>query len=117
MKNLFLLVAVSMLLLLSGCTTPIVANADKGSELKAQSFTPKADKGMQGAMETVLVQGLQQNYIVFAGEQVAQKAHEIFLKESHNTTKKECDETRCMQGIAESFQAELIATDNVTKPA
>jgi hypothetical protein len=73
------------------------------------------DKRLQGAMETALVQGLQQNYIVFAGEQVAQKAHEIFLKESRNTAKKECDETRCMQGIAEAFQAELIATANVTK--
>jgi hypothetical protein len=73
------------------------------------------DKRLQGAMETALVQGLQQNYIVFAGEQVAQKAHEIFLKESRTTTKKECDETRCMQGIAEAFQAELIATANVTK--
>jgi Protein of unknown function (DUF2846) len=73
------------------------------------------DKGLQGAMETALVQGLQQNYIVFSGEQVAQKAHEIFLKESRNTAKKDCDETRCMQGIAEAFQAELIATANVTK--
>jgi hypothetical protein len=73
------------------------------------------DKRLQGAMETALVQGLQQNYIVFAGEQVSQKAREIFLKESRNTAKKECDETRCMQGIAEAFQAELIATANVTK--
>jgi hypothetical protein len=73
------------------------------------------DKRLLGAMETALVQGLQQNYIVFAGEQVAQKAREIFLKESRNIAKKECDETRCMQGIAEAFQAELIATANVTK--
>jgi hypothetical protein len=73
------------------------------------------DKTLEGAMETALVQGLQQNYVVFSGEQVAQKAREIFLKESRNTAKKECDETRCMQGIAEAFQAELIATANVTK--
>lgn len=73
------------------------------------------DKTLEGAMETALVQGLQQNYTVFSGEQVAQKAREIFLKESRNTAKKECDETRCMQGIAEAFQAELIATANVTK--
>jgi Protein of unknown function (DUF2846) len=75
----------------------------------------EGDKSLQGAMETALVQGLQQNYIVFSGEQVAQKAHEIFLKESRNTAKKDCDETRCMQGIAEAFQAELIATASVTK--
>lgn len=73
------------------------------------------DKSLEGAMETALVQGLKQNYIVFSGEQVAQKAREIFMKESRNTAKKECDETRCMQGIAEAFQAELIATANVTK--
>ena len=73
------------------------------------------DKSLEGAMETALAQGLQQNYVVFSGEQVAQKAHEIFLKESRSTAKKECDETRCMQGIAEAFQAELIATANVTK--
>ncbi len=73
------------------------------------------DKSLQGAMETALVQGLQQQYEVLSGEQVAQKAHEIFLKESHSTAKKECDETRCMQSIAEAFQAELIATANVTK--
>ena len=73
------------------------------------------DKSLQGAMETALVQGLQQRYEVFSGEQVAQKAREIFNKESRSTAKKECDETRCMQGIAEAFQAELIATANVTK--
>jgi formylglycine-generating enzyme required for sulfatase activity len=76
---------------------------------------PEEDRALQGAMETALVEGLQQKYIVFSGEQVAQKAREIFLKESRNTAKKECDETRCMQGIAEAFQAELLATANVSK--
>jgi outer membrane protein assembly factor BamD (BamD/ComL family) len=74
----------------------------------------EADKELQGAMEGALVEGLQQKYEVFSGEQVAQKAHEIFMKES-KTAHKDCDETRCMQGIAEAFQAELIATANVTK--
>jgi len=73
------------------------------------------DRSLQSAMETALVEGLQQTYEVFSGEQVAQKAKEIFLKESRTATKKLCDETRCMQGIAEAFQAELIATTNVTK--
>jgi formylglycine-generating enzyme required for sulfatase activity len=73
------------------------------------------DTGLQGAMETALVQGLQEKYVVFSGEQVAQKAREIFLKESQSTTKKDCDETRCMQDIAEAFQAELITTANVTR--
>jgi formylglycine-generating enzyme required for sulfatase activity len=75
---------------------------------------PDEDKSLTGAMETALVEGLQLKYEVFSGERVAQKAKAIFLKESQ-TAKKECDETRCMQGIAEAFQAELIATANVTK--
>jgi len=73
------------------------------------------DSGLQGAMETALVEGLQLKYKVFSGEQVAQKARAVFLKESRNTSKKECDETRCMQDIALAFQAELIATANVAK--
>jgi hypothetical protein len=76
---------------------------------------PEEDKNLTGAMETALVEGLQQKYVVFSGEQVSQKAHEIFMKESRNTAHKECDETKCMQNIAMAFQAELIATANVTK--
>ena len=73
------------------------------------------DKNLQGAMETALVKGLQRKYEVFSGEQVAKKAREIFLKESRNTAHTECDEIRCLQGIAEAFQAELLATANITK--
>lgn len=69
---------------------------------------------MQGAMETALIQGLQQKYRVFSGAEVAQKSREIFSRESHSA-KQECDETRCMEDIAIAFQAELIATANVTK--
>jgi len=73
------------------------------------------DFGLQGSMETALAEGLQLKYTVFSGEQVAQKAKEVFLKESRASAHKECDETRCMQDIASSFQAELISTANVTK--
>ena len=66
---------------------------------------PDEDKNLAGAMEIALVKGLQQKYDVFSGEQVSQKAHQIFLKESRNTAHTECDETRCMQDIAEAFQA------------
>jgi formylglycine-generating enzyme required for sulfatase activity len=72
-------------------------------------------RNMQSAMETALVQGLQQKYVVFQGEQVANKAREIFLKESRNKASNECNEIRCLQNIAGAFQAELIATANVTK--
>ena len=72
------------------------------------------DRSLQGAMETALVEGLQDRYEVFSGERVQQKAREIFNKES-KTAKAECDETRCMEDIAIAFQAELIAVANVTK--
>ena len=73
------------------------------------------NRNMLSAMETALVQGLQQKYVVFQGEQVANKAREIFLKESRNKASNECNEIRCLQNIAGAFQAELIATANVTK--
>ena len=76
---------------------------------------PDEDRNLTGAMETALLEGLQQKYDVFSGEQVSQKAREIFLKETRNTAHKECDETKCMQNIAMAFQAELLATANVTK--
>jgi len=75
----------------------------------------EADKSRQAAMEVALLEGLQQKYEVFAGAKVANKAREIFNKESHNTAHNECDETRCLQNIAEAFQAELIAVANVSK--
>jgi len=75
----------------------------------------EADQSRQAAMEIALLEGLQQKYEVFSGEQVAKKAREIFMKESKNTTHKECDETRCLQGIAEAFQAELLAIASVSK--
>lgn len=76
-----------------------------------------ADKSRQAAMEMALVQALQEKYEVFSGEQVSQKAREIFLKESRDTAKKDCDETRCLQGIAEAFQSELLAIANVSREA
>lgn len=74
-----------------------------------------ADKSRQAAMETALVQGLQQRYDVLYGEKVAQRARQVFLKESRNLGKKYCDETRCLKDIAVAFQAELIAIANVSR--
>lgn len=91
-----------------------VQKEEKERLVLMQLRVPDEDKNLTGAMETALVEGLQQKYIVFSGEQVSQKAHQVFMKESQNAVH-ECDETRCMQNIAEAFQAELIATANVTK--
>jgi hypothetical protein len=91
-----------------------VAQAGKERLVLMPLRAGKEDQNMQGAMETALVQGLQKRYEVFAGEDVAQKAREIFKRESR-IAKKECDETRCMEDIAIAFQSELIATANVTR--
>ncbi len=76
---------------------------------------PEEDRSLLGAMETALVQGMQQRYEVLSGEPVATKAREIFNAESRASSNKECDETRCMQDIAQAFAAELIASANVTR--
>lgn len=73
------------------------------------------ERSLQGSMEAAIVEGLHHKYQILFGEQVAKKAREIFSKESRVTTRTECDETRCMQGIAEAFQAELLATVSITK--
>ena len=76
---------------------------------------PEEDRSLLGAMETALVQGMQQRYEVLSGEPVATKARAIFNAESRASSNKECDETRCMQDIAQAFAAELIASANVTR--
>ena len=99
----------------SQAANPNTKQSDKERLVLMPLRVDDEDKNLLGAMETALVEGLKLKYEVFSGERVAQKAHEIFMKESRNTAHTECDETRCMQNIAEAFQAELIATANVTK--
>ncbi len=93
----------------------VKAESEKEKLVLMPMRVPEEDKNLTGAMETALVNGLQRKYDVYSGEQVTQKAHEIFMKESRNTTHNECDETKCMQNIAMAFQSEMIATANVTK--
>jgi hypothetical protein len=93
MRNLFGIMIATLCLVVM--TTP--AQAAKGKTIKASKErlvlmplrVAEEDRALQGAMETALVQGLQQKYEVFSGEQVAQKARQIFLKESHSA-KKDC---------------------------
>ncbi len=72
------------------------------------------DMRLRGQMETALVEGLQEKYIVFSGDNVLQKQREAFAKESREA-KGDCDQTKCMQNIAESFASELVAVAHVTK--
>ena len=105
---------------------PLLSNAAPTRDTQAEDSEPskerlvlmpvrlgEEDRGRQTAMEVALLEGLQQRFEVFSGEVVSKKAHEIFLKESRNVAKTECDETRCLQNIAEAFQAELIASANI----
>lgn len=128
MKKLFTLLS-GIVAVLCLIMMPLQAQAAKAVKAKpAQATQPtkerlvlmplrlgEADASRQAAMEIALLEGLQQKYEVFSGEQVAKKAREIFLKESRKTAHKECDETRCLQGIAEAFQAELLAVASVSK--
>jgi hypothetical protein len=75
---------------------------------------PEVDYDLAGSMETALVNGLQQKYDVYSGEVVSKISHDIFVKETRQA-KPVCDEVKCMQNIAMTFQSELIATANVTK--
>lgn len=74
----------------------------------------EANSNLLTAMESSLVEGLQHKYVVYSGERVQKKVREVFNKESRRA-KTECDETRCFQDIAITFQAELIAVANVTR--
>lgn len=116
-----LLWALSVFVLWAGMASPAFAAkpARAGKPVKERLVlmplrVGEENRNMQGAMETALVQGLQEKYEVFAGEDVAQKSRAIFQRESR-AAKKDCDETRCMEDIAIAFQSELIATANVAR--
>jgi formylglycine-generating enzyme required for sulfatase activity len=118
MRILFSIILINLFLITTPAHAAKLVKANKASKERLVLMPLRVadeDRNLVGNMEAALVQGLQQKYEVFSGEQVAQKAKAIFLKESKVATKKECDETRCMQDIAEAFQAELIATANVSK--
>jgi len=72
------------------------------------------DAQLQGAMETALLEGLQQKYEVFTGDKVDQRRKEVFAKESKKG-KIDCDETKCLQDIASAFNSELLAVVNIAK--
>lgn len=74
----------------------------------------EADLPLQGAMETALLEGLQQKYQVFTGDKVDQRRREVFAKESKKG-KIDCDETKCLQDIAAAFNSELLAVVSVAK--
>jgi formylglycine-generating enzyme required for sulfatase activity len=118
MRKLLVLISIA-------CFTLILAPAHAAKIIKAAKpvkerlvlmpmLVGAQERSLQGAMETALIEGLEQKYEVYSGDRVRQKVKEIFSRES-KVSKKECDETRCMEDIAIAFQAELIAVANVTK--
>jgi hypothetical protein len=65
------------------------------------------NKRLQGAIEEVLVEGLQQNYVVIAGDKV--------LKASPSAANTECNETPCIEKTAQAFQAQFVAIASISK--
>jgi hypothetical protein len=116
LQNLFVITLVSILLLSiphkSDAAKKIKIESDKDRLVLMPLRLTEDIQFMQGAMETSLVEGLQEKYLVFAGEDVAKKTREIFKKA---TEKQKCDETRCLQDIAIAFQSELVAVANINK--
>jgi hypothetical protein len=74
---------------------------------------PTADAALAGAIEAAAVEGLSHSYVVYAGERVAKRTREAFARSSKQGV---CDETICLQRIAESFQSERVAIINVVHP-
>ncbi len=121
MKNLLIPLAAALCLLVmpyQAHAKPAKAKAPKASEAVKERLVlmplrvGKENQNMAGAMETAVVQGLEQKYRVYSGDEVAIKAKEI--AKSH-VSKKDCDETRCFEDIAMAFNSEYIASASVTQ--
>jgi len=71
-------------------------------------------QNMLSQMQSAVVQGLEQKYLVFSGERVLQELKKAANKENH-AAKHDCDETRCLQDISIAFQTENVAVVHITK--
>jgi hypothetical protein len=67
-----------ILLSLGILSAPLQAAPQKEALVLMPLLVTAEDRSLQGMMETALVEGLQQEYKVYSGEQVQQKAKEIF---------------------------------------
>lgn len=73
------------------------------------------EKNMLARMETVLIQGLGQQYEVLSGKRVIQSLKKASNKNNHAARNKGCDEIRCLKYVAVDLQAEIFAIVHVTK--
>jgi len=71
-------------------------------------------QSMVSEMQSAVVQGLQQKYLVYSGDRVLQELKKAADKENHKA-KHDCDETRCLQDISVAFQTENVAVVHINK--
>ena len=106
------------------CLVVIPLQADAAKKAKLQSdkvavvllpLVISSDaQSMASEMQAAVVQGLQQKYKVFSGDRVLQELQKSSERQNHST-KKRCDETRCLQDVAIAFQTENVAVVHINK--
>jgi hypothetical protein len=70
------------------------------------------DRSMINDMQNAVVQGMQQKYQVFAGEEVLAELKKSADKQN-KSAKKNCDETKCLQDVSMAFGNALVAMVHV----
>jgi hypothetical protein len=75
---------------------------------------PAENRNMMSQMQDTIVQGLQQKYQVFAGEEVLAELRRAADKQN-KSAKKTCDETKCLQDVSMAFGNAYVAMVHVTK--
>jgi hypothetical protein len=76
---------------------------------------PAEHRNMMSQMQDTVVQGLQQKYQVFSGDQVLEELKKAAEKETHAKHKTTCDETKCLQDVSMAFGNAYVAMVHVTK--
>lgn len=117
-KLLVIFLSISLLATTSSCaskpTPPNQTSPRKQKLVLIPIVLNDEERKLRGQIETALVSGLQEKYTVYSGDNVLQKQREVFDKESKEA-KGLCDETKCMQDLAEGFGSELVAVIHITK--
>src|SRR5450631_4290458 len=70
------------------------------------------DRSMISDMQNAVIQGLQQKYLVYSGEQVLTELKKAADKQN-KSTKKTCDETKCLQDVSMAFDNANVAMVHV----
>ena len=101
---------------------PFQAQAKPAKDKAAQAAKEKVilmpmditveDRSMTSDMQNAVIQGLQQKYLVYSGEQVLTELKKAADKQN-KSTKKTCDETKCLQDVSMAFDNANVAMVHV----